>query len=64
MTRPALHAPASPVDMVLVGGEYRPVGVISSEEMQELERAHEDGDIRAEVTLRLLREGRPAPTRR
>jgi len=49
------------LEMVLVKGEYRPLGVISTEELQELERAHEDGDIRAEDTLRLIQEGRRPP---
>ena len=46
------------LDMVLVRGEYRPKGVISDEELRELERAHESGDIRAEDTLRLIMNGR------
>ena len=44
-------------DLVLVGGTWRVPGVISEAELRELERAHEDGDIRAEETLRLLKGG-------
>lgn len=42
------------LDTVLVRGEYRVRGSITPEELQDLERDHESGDIRAEHTLALL----------
>jgi len=60
---PRPTAPVTTLDMVLFRGEWRAVGVVSREEEEELERAHDAGDIRAEATLALLRFGRPEPRR-
>ena len=43
--------------LALVDGEWRLPGVVSPAELEELERDHEAGDIRAEDRLRLLRGG-------
>jgi hypothetical protein len=37
---------------------WRAIGVVSAEELEQLERMHDAGDLRAEDRLRLLREGR------
>lgn len=49
------------IEMVMIDADegYRPVGHVSREELEELERMHDSGDIRAESRLKLLREGRP-----
>jgi len=47
-----------PIELVLVKDEHRAIGVLSEDEHRELEQAHDAGDIRAEDTLRLIREGR------
>jgi hypothetical protein len=47
------------LDTVLVDGTWRAIGVVSQAELEELERAHDGGDIRAESRLELLRKGRP-----
>lgn len=46
------------VDLVLVRGEYRARGVLAAGELEELERAHDAGDLRAETTLELITRGR------
>ncbi len=46
------------IEMVLVKGEYRAIGSISEEELRELDQAHETGDIRAQVTLDIIRTGK------
>ena len=43
------------VDTIRVRGEWRVIGAVSSAELEELERAYDAGDIRAEHTLDLLR---------
>lgn len=52
-------APSPVRDTVSVGGEWRAVGVVSQAEQDDLERAHDGGDIRAEARLDLIRNGRP-----
>jgi hypothetical protein len=47
------------LEMVLVGGEWRAVGIVTPEEMEELARTHDAGDARAEARLELLLHGRP-----
>lgn len=49
------------LEMVLVGGEWRAVGCVSAEELEEMERAHDAGDARMDARLQLLRKGRPEP---
>lgn len=49
--------PANVISTVLVAGEHRAVGAIRPAEMEELERAAEAGDIRAEDKLRIIRTG-------
>lgn len=46
------------IEMVLVEGEYRAAGVVDQAELEELDRQHEGGDIRAEDKLRIIRTGR------
>ncbi len=46
------------IEMVLVAGEYRAVGVVDQAELEQLELQHDAGDIRAEDKLRLIRTGR------
>ena len=53
-----MGAPLPVLDMVLVGEEWRAVGIVSAEQLEELERMHDAGDLRAEARLKLLREGR------
>ena len=48
------------LDTVLVGGEWRVVGAVSAEDLEELGRMADVGDeLRAESRLALLRRGRP-----
>lgn len=58
--RPSLTEIVSlrPVDLVLVKGEHRAIGVLSEDERRGVEPASCAGDIRTEDTLRLIREGR------
>lgn len=56
--KPKALPPAAVLETVELCGEIRVVGAISSEEMEELERAHEAGDIRAEDKLRILQTGK------
>ena len=51
--------PPLALDTVLVGGEFRVVGAVWTDELEQFERAHDAGDIRMEARLQLLREGRP-----
>ncbi len=46
------------LEAVYVCGTWRVIGAVSAEEREELERAHDAGDIRAEDRLRILFHGR------
>lgn len=54
-------ADGSAITLEFLDGSYRMPGVVSAEELEELERMHDAGDIRAEARLKMLRDGRPKP---